>query len=634
MAVCSRCGSALLIGRKQCDVCERSAGPSQSSAAEPAPSHENQPPLDAGGPASNPADPTQGAGGEIAGISGPPPAAPAGSPRRPRWPLVLLAIALFLGLSGVGAAAAVMLGVFNAGPAIDRMVPSTTDVYAVVYLDPPLGQKVNLLNMVHKFPELKTDQDLNKKVDDTVDKAFKEAGLSFSADVRPWLGSRLGLIAQVADNAPAALLIDSRNETKARAALAKVRNSEEGRKLSWNDSKYRGVTISVGTPTGGNSHEPLAYAYVDHTVVVSNSEALVHDVIDTDQGKKARLLDSPGYKAIAGQVPAERLALLFVNGKPVIDRLKAEIAKQGQRGVQVPKEQLDQLDAFKGLTLTLAARSNGLAADLQIKMDPSKLDAETRDALISPSHKNTLLQWVPRQAYGLFAATTLKQGLQSYVNQSATSSPEARQSLDQFGLTGRNGLLAHLTGDVAIEVEAGAGRYPAGALLLATDNEAVMRTFLDRLEGLAMAGLDRTSIPGNYRIKHEGYRGVSITSLSIPQLAEAGLVPAYAVTGGVGIVASSSTELRALIDAHQSGQNITTAENFMAASKEADQNPSSEFYVDISQGALAVRGLLPDKERKEYDVNVAPDLDPLKAFIMTAENGSDQISERIFVLIP
>jgi len=228
----------------------------------------------------------------------------------------------------------------------------------------------------------------------------------------------------------------------------------------------------------------------------------------------------------------------------------------------------------------------------------------------------------------------LKQGLQSYVNQSATSSPEVRQSLDQFGLTGRNGLLAHLTGDVAIEVEPGAGRYPAGALLLATDNEAVMRSFLERLEGLAMAGLDRTSIPGNYRVKHESYRGVSITSLSIPQLAEAGLVPAYAVTGGVGIVASSSTELRTLIDAHQSGQNITTTENFMAASKEADQNPSSEFYVDVSQAALAVRGLLPDKERKEYDANVAPDLDPLKAFIMTAENGSDQISERIFLLIP
>lgn len=517
----------------------------------------------------------------------------------------------------------------SSSPALERMVPVSADIYATAFLNPPVSQKMNLLQLAHKFPELKTDKELNQKVDDTLNQVLKGWGLSASQDVRPWLGGQLGLAAHLGDGSPSLLLVDAKDEGKGRAALAKLRNSDQGRQRTWRDGAYGGITVSVGKPASAKATDTIVYTFVERTVVLGNSEVLLHDVIDAAHGKKARLVDSTNYRSIIGPLPREKLVLVYVNGKPVADRLRENLMKVSQ-GVRLPIKQLDALDAFQGLGFTLVARANGLATDLEISVDSAKLDPQTRSALSAPSRKNATMAWVPRRAYGFLATTNLKQSIQSLLGGSSASTRELKE-LEEYGLTGPNGVLAHLTGDAALEVGAGAGPYPAGALVLGTDDGAGLRKFLDQI--VAAYLLDSRRSGSAHSRFSKTYQGVEITSVVIPELNPQSFMLAYAVTGQLGIIASSPQELQSVIDAGQTGKNIATAELFIAAAKEVHPDPTSVLYLDITETAAAVAGLLPPKERKDYDTKVTANTGPMKAFTMTAQNGPERISQRSFLLI-
>src|SRR5438270_9430355 len=117
-----------------------------------------------------------------------------------RWPvrprIVAGAVALVV-LAAVAAAAWFVLLRHTA--AIDKLVPQSADVLVVADLDPSISQKVNLLSLSHKFPNLKNDQAVNRRVDDALNQAFKDSGLSFDRDIKPWLGSKLAVSASVGD---------------------------------------------------------------------------------------------------------------------------------------------------------------------------------------------------------------------------------------------------------------------------------------------------------------------------------------------------------------------------------------------------------------------------------------------------
>ena len=109
--------------------------------------------------------------------------------------------------------------------------------------------------------------------------------------------------------------------------------------------------------------------------------------------------------------------------------------------------------------------------------------------------------------------------------------------------------------------------------------------------------------------------------------------PAYAVADGMGIIASSTAEVRAVIDAHQTHQTIASAAHYRAASRDLNGSPDSTFYLDIGEAARSIRPLLPPSMQRIYDSKVAPDLAPLQAFIVTGQTGSDSLSERVFILV-
>jgi hypothetical protein len=500
------------------------------------------------------------------------------------------------------------------------MVPENADVYVFLYLDPPLGQKVNLLSLAHKFPDLRNDQEIKKRVNQALSAALKDEGISFEKDVEPWLGTEMAFFFQIADKPPAALLIDSKDDAKAKALLDKLRRGQEGRKLSWTDKRYQGVTVSVGTTPDSESSLPFVYAYTDRTVILANSEDYMADVIDAGKGKKKRVVDTPNYKATMARMPSERLGSVYISAKPVVEQIRKEARKLSPR-LPFLGGGLGQLDAFTGLAFAVSAKPNGLVGDLEIKLDASKLDPKTRSALSAPARSNDVTRWMPRRTYALFTTTGLKQSLLSALD---SATPDARRELDALGLRGR---ISHLTGDAGLEFDAGAGpENLEGALMLGTDDPAGMSAFLDsyvlRLtQSLGLGGGDKIT---------STYKGVTLTSVNVPQLSWVNANLTFAVTGGMVLIGSSNQEIKAVIDAHESGQGIAQDGQFATMAKELDATPNTLVFVDIIEVfRRAQRTPAAVLDTQDAMTKAAP----LKALIFSTKSTPDQVSLKAFFRI-
>ena len=541
---------------------------------------------------------------------------------------------LVIGAVGVSvvlaAAATALFVVLKPATAVDRMVPAAADVYSLVNLDPSATQKLNLLQAVHRFPDTSTD----KKINDLLDKAFKDAGLTFSGDVQPWLGSQLGFALQLPKDSgdpPTMLLISSKDDAKAQAALTKVQSGTYGKNYHWSTKTYDGVTITLGAPTS-QANKPAAYALVDHVVVIATSEDLIHQVIDTDRGRAARLVDSSDYKATFAKLPSDRLALVYVNGKSLMGKLKSQmsdLASPSMRSIFPPSlntQGIGDANALQGIGLVLTARSDGLVLDLAAKLDSSKLSASTKAALLQSGDASNVVAWVPTTADGFWSATGLKQGIQAALDQLGTD-PSVKSSTDEIGLTGPDGVLPHLTGEAGLEATVDASIVPAGAIMLGTDNTASMQKFLAGIMTLITEGQSRATTTTST------YRGVKITTLDLHQPYLAGrLSPSYAVLDGMGILASRRAELVAVIDAHKDHHSIATDPTYAAASKASLTHPAGIFYLNVAH-LVATIERAPQLTGAKIDSNARANLAPLKAFIVTGTSSQDGILERFIVFI-
>jgi hypothetical protein len=579
-----------------------------------------------------------------------PPAAPVVPVAAPQpWLLrhrrLLIPAAAVLALGAVSAAAVLLL--VKPSGVVEKMLPATADVIAVANLDPSVTQKVNLLRAVHSFPDYKTD----KAITDKLDQVLKDSGLSFSGDIQPWLGSEIGASVTLnlksamggsAADSPAAFYAVSRDDTKARAMLAKLRASTWAKNYRWKDETYNGIVISVGTPTD-TSGKTAAYSIVDHVVVLATSSALIHEIIDTDQGRAPRLVDSGDYQATLAGLPADRLGLVYVNGKSIVGNVKKDMATTPALGLAL--KNVNDLDALQGIGATLSANGDGLLTDVLVKFDQSKLSPATREALAQPGRADTLVSWIPKASDAFLSITSLNKTIQTVLDQSGNTA-SVKAGTDAVGLTGPAGVLPHLTGDAGLEVSFGQNGLPAGAILLGTDDARTMNAFFARLlalaEGVAGSSFGSPSgvavTPPASSLSRTTYRGVVITSWASPLLGQLGagetFIPSYAVLDGMGILASTPAEVKAIVDAHKGAATIASDPTYKTSSVASLAKPSAIVYVDIARLLNAIRqSPLGAQTGLSSSSTLGANADPFKAVIITAASQADRATERFFVIV-
>jgi hypothetical protein len=548
-----------------------------------------------------------------------------GPPAVRRALFVAVAVILLVGIAAVGVK---FFGLRGTRDLASRMVPANTDVYATIYLDPSLNQKMHVRDLLRKFPALNTDTGLNHRLDQFLEQALSETGLSFTKDVRPWLGTQVAVASRASASG---VLIASNDDVTATRLLGRIRNTPQGRELTWAEHAHGGLTVSVGTPES-DFGRPVVYSYVDHTAVIGNDERLVDAIIDTSQGVGRSLESSESYRRAIAPLPAERLGTIYVNLVPVLRNLKEALELSPFRaGLSTG---LDQIDALSGLGVSMSAQANGLAADINITLNRSRLTANTRDFLETGEHRNAALDWLPDDTYGFVAGNGTRRGLEQAILEATGSDAEAARAVHDLGVVGPQGVISHLTGDMVIEVGPGAGQLPDGAVLVGTHDAAGMQRFLDKLARLATEEF-RGFGDSRVRIEwqRETYRGVTIASLPLHDLGPGGPSPAYAVFDGMAILASSPEEIKELMAVHAGGTSISSSPNFRDAAAEANLNNDGMIFVDMEAVVGAIRGVLPPEFNQEFDREAGPNLAPIKSFIFTAQHRSDRLTARIFVVI-
>jgi len=557
--------------------------------------------------------------------AGPPPAEP--RPRLGRRLLIGgLSFVLVAGLVGAGVVA--FRFVRGAGDRLAGLAPDDTAAFATVYLDPAGSQKLAVNGLLSKFPEVSTSRALDAAVNRLLDTTLTESGLSH-ADVRPWLGTQLA--AAVSSQAPgrdaapaAAALFASSDDSKAAAALRKFENGAQGRRFTWKTSDDDGVSVDTGTRSAGES---FVWCIVGGTVVISNSTSFTDEVIHTAHGKHATLAGTADYSAAEGQLPADKLAFVYVD-IPKLAALNGAGKHTDASVSPLAGGLLPNLAAYHGAAFALSAQSDGVAVDGVVDFDMSKMTASQRAALQVGADINRTLSFVPQRAYGAYALTGLPQTIRSLLDTFGAGS-------NQGGGGGGFGdiaalFLKHLTGDAALEVDHGdAGRIPGVALLLAADSDDSAKQLAS---GLVQTACGFAGTCDRSAEQHQTYRGTTITTVALPDGDQLGVAPSWAVKDSMGIIASTPGEVKAVLDAHAGG-SVTTADGFTNVVKHGDLNNNSLLYLDLASISAAVRDALPAAEGSRFDAEVAPYLDHFTSLLQTSVNGSDRTTFRMFVTV-
>jgi type IV pilus assembly protein PilA len=186
-------------------------------------------------------------------------------------------------------------------------------------------------------------------------------------------------------------------------------------------------------------------------------------------------------------------------------------------------------------------------------------------------------------------------------------SPNPFPAINQFEqmlhLSLRDDFLAHLGGELTLELDSIKPPLPTWKALLSVKDTAPIERTLDRL--LSAAGV---------RTVKADERGVTYHSLTIPY-GQATLEVSYAVADGQLILASSCQAVTDAIEAHKSGASLAHSGKLQAALPPGySTNASALLYQDpVVLAALQMRSIMPDLA--ESVAGAAGKLPPTVAFV-------------------
>lgn len=558
--------------------------------------------------------------------------------RKSRLGLFLISLVALL-LVGSGAVAGVLYAIRGTSDVLIAKVPADTLAYATVYLDPAAGQKINVARLAEKFPALR-GEGLAGSLDELMDAALEGTDMSFANDIQPWMGSQAAVIIVMDGDAPGvALLVDSRDDDAANKALDEIRQSDgqgEG-------TEYEGTTV---WDAGSSS-----VAMVDGTVVFGDTVRIVERIIDTANGGEG-LSSVDAYSETARTLPKQRLASAFVNGPEVVNAISSQMTTSD---LSADQQLLSSLKAFQGIGMTLSAESDGLSMKFASSVDTSMLPDNNQE--VTP-HRNSVLAWTPEDSYALLAGTGLGGNLRGLKDQMEKASPGSGAALDLFGvgaaidaLQGDYGLVVSPT-SIDLGADAGTAMFPAGAFMMASNDDAAMQDFMDSVSVLVARGMagglmERTVTTSDKAIplvdemtpvkmvtptwQTEEYDGASISYLPLPgKSAElANFAPAYVVSDGMAIIATSLDEAKALLDA-RGGDSISDNANFSSAIAHADEKNTGLMFVNTEQILDALKASAGPNGISDEMSN----MEPIGSVVMTSGGTSDRPTATVFILIP
>lgn len=157
------------------------------------------------------------------------PVTPASRASRARVTALVLAVLVVL----TGGGTVLVLRASNSTQSLDQFVPDTAAAYVKFAVQPSIEQKQKVQDLLSRFPS-SVSKNVGSKLDDALDKAFKDLKLSFRNDVKPWVGSQIAIAvlaptgsSDTASATPNVVgIVSVKDAATAQKALTKIKNSQ------------------------------------------------------------------------------------------------------------------------------------------------------------------------------------------------------------------------------------------------------------------------------------------------------------------------------------------------------------------------------------------------------------------------
>lgn len=266
-------------------------------------------------------------------------AGPAATPNQPirshkrRNILTAVATLVIIGLIGSGAYWAYAAFAGRSDSQLARYFPSNTVAYASVDLMAASNNnfKINPADLVGQQAS-------------TLQKA---TGLDFQKDVVPWIGQDIAVGVFPLANAQSGqaindpmsavgvtILIQSRDDNAAKAALTKMNNHLKQDGSSIQSSSYKGFTLYG--PAASSSPSSGSYGAGSGWVVIASSANAAHMVIDRINGSGDTLSDQQPFKDAISNAPSNNFGTYYVNLRQALNSVVPVKAPNGLASISIP----------------------------------------------------------------------------------------------------------------------------------------------------------------------------------------------------------------------------------------------------------------------------------------------------------
>jgi hypothetical protein len=239
-------------------------------------------------------------------------------------------------------------------------------------------------------------------------------------------------------------------------------------------------------------------------MVIASDETTVKRAIDAAHGTVPNLGGSQTYTDTLAGLPEGKLGVAYVNVKGLVEQFGSDTAASAALGRGRPRQ--PRGDPERGHVVVGRVRRHRPRRHDDLRPDEADQGAARRAR--APDHENATMAFVPADAFVVLGGEHVDSGLQSTLDQIEQQTPDATAAIDQAGL---RELIAAMTGDLALEVGPGTDGPVSGALLLGTDDQAGMQTFLDGVGTLVsqqLAGVGAaTAVPDDLLSQMEACQG-------------------------------------------------------------------------------------------------------------------------------
>lgn len=540
--------------------------------------------------------------------------------------IVMLLLVLFAGAVAFfwGAQVATLLG-FGAQIEAAKMVPADTQLYVTA--------SVNLQNEAgyENLKKLYIDNPDIQELFSDAQESLSEGAIEFETDVQPWLDNEIAFAIPTLTLEPEGstpefvLLMATRDVNASEAFLDKLFTSQaEEQGTSFEKKEYNGVSYWYQA-AGSEADEDSVAALFSDFVIMTNSEALLTKTIDQSEAADS-LAENESFKATIDALPSNSVMLAVFD----VSSLIAESSQMSELEAIQPMlfEQAEAV-GFIGMALTL--QPDGIQLDLAQQYDLEKLPESTRALLNRPANANEVLNRIPAEVLFFVNSHNLGQIWQQSRQQLATAA-DFEQSLSSMeqetGINLDEDIFSWMNGEFALvlsEVNPSSSIPFAGYLLIGTDDTEAAQSGVDQLKSLLTGDL---AIP----ITAETISETSVEVINNPNNDEG--LAGFGFLQDLFLLAIPASTITTVVEAPNNA--ITSNAQFNAVSNRLPNENTGYFYLNVEALKPLAESNLSGTQREEYDKNLQPFLEPLRAIGGTSQLGlqNDSIqSTRLFFLM-